>query len=312
MPAGRASEMQWEHHGRRPEMEEDIMNERPSWKGKEALVADDRVTVFYDGIFAEPQLNHPEGIAIDDEGYIWCGGEAGEIFRIDPDGRRMELAASTGGFTLGVALDHQGNLYSCDLKLSAVFKLNTKTGELRRFADGDGRGGKLRIPNAPVVDAVNGFLYVSDSFDAGQAGPGIWRFDLETGRGGLWYGLPLRFANGLALSDSGDGLFVAETFAYRVSRIPIEKDGAPGVKEEVTDVPALPDGITLDPQGRIYVSCYEPSLLYRYSDRAGLELLYYDAIAHTLCHPTNCAFRGRDLFVSNLGRWHITKIADVL
>ena len=78
------------------------------------------------------------------------------------------------------------------------------------------------------------------------------------------------------------------------------------------EVPALPDGITLDAQGRIYISCYEPSLLYHFSDRAGLELLYHDVIAHTLWHPTNCAFRDRDLFVSDLGRWHITRIADVL
>ncbi len=288
------------------------MNERSGVGGQGAVVAEDQVSVFFDGTFSEPRLNHPEGIAIDHEGCIWCGGEAGEIFRIDPDGRHMEQVASTGGFTLGVALDHQGNLYTCDLKLSAVFKLNTKTGELRRFADGGGRGGKIRIPNFPVVDAVNGFLYVSDSFDAGRAGPGVWRFDLETGRGGLWYELPLRFANGLAMSDSGDELLVAETFDYCVSRIRIKKDGTPGVKEKVTDVPALPDGIALDAMGRIYIACYEPSLLYRFSAQAGLELLYHDVIAHTLCHPTNCAFRGKDLFVSNLGRWHITKIADVL
>ncbi len=155
------------------------MCECPSWRGKQAVISDDRVSVYFDGIFSEPRLNHPEGIAIDQDGYIWCGGEAGEIFRIDPDGRSMEQVASTGGFTLGVALDHQGNLYSCDLKLSTVFKLNMKTGELRKFADGDGWGGKIRIPNTPVADVVNGFLYVSDSFCAEQAGPGIWRFDYK-------------------------------------------------------------------------------------------------------------------------------------
>lgn len=289
----------------------DDMDGRSSWREKESVIAAEQVSVFFDGTFSEPRLNHPEGIAVDHEGYIWCGGESGEIYRIDPDGRHIEMIASTGGFTLGVALDHQGNLYSCDLRWSAIFKLNTRTGELRRFADGDGRGGMIRIPNAPVVDGENGFLYVSDSFDAGRAGPGIWRFDLETGRGGLWYDLPLRFANGLAMSAGGDGLFVAETFAYCVSRIPIQQDGSPGVKEKWIDVPALPDGITLDAQGRIYISCYEPSLLYRFSDRAGLELLYHDVIAHTLCHPTNCAFRDNDLFVANLGRWHITRMADV-
>jgi gluconolactonase len=32
-----------------------------------------------------------------------------------------------------------------------------------------------------------------------------------------------------------------------------------------------------------------------------------DPEAHMLCHPTNGAFRGRDFFTSNLGRWHITR-----
>jgi hypothetical protein len=51
-------------------------------------------------------------------------------------------------------------------------------------------------------------------------------------------------------------------------------------------------------------------LLYRWCDDQGLELLYYDEEAHMLCHPTNCAFRGNDLFTANLGRWHITRIRD--
>ena len=37
------------------------------------------------------------------------------------------------------------------------------------------------------------------------------------------------------------------------------------------------------------------------------KLLIDDPEAHMLCHPTNCAFRGQDLFSSNLGRWHITR-----
>jgi hypothetical protein len=27
-----------------------------------------------------------------------------------------------------------------------------------------------------------------------------------------------------------------------------------------------------------------------------------------LCHPTNCAFRGTELFMANLGRWHLTRV----
>ena len=162
----------------------------PDWMKKNAVIPLDRTTVFFDGIFTIPQLNHPEGIAIDTQGNIWCGGERGEVFRIDRDGCFIGQVATTGGFSLGIAFDGQGNLFVCDIKNSAIFRLNIKTGYLCRFADGDGKCKRMHIPNVPVVDVGNGFLYVSDSFHMHQSGPGIWRFDLQTGRGYLWYDLP--------------------------------------------------------------------------------------------------------------------------
>jgi streptogramin lyase len=46
--------------------------------------------VFFDGIFAEPRLSHPEGVAVGPDGWIWCGSENGEILRIAPDGSHAE------------------------------------------------------------------------------------------------------------------------------------------------------------------------------------------------------------------------------
>ncbi len=54
--------------------------------------------VFYDGLLTEPRLDHPEGLAVHRDGSIWCGGERGQIYRIEPDGSSMEQVASTGGF----------------------------------------------------------------------------------------------------------------------------------------------------------------------------------------------------------------------
>ena len=35
--------------------------------------------VFYDGLFTEPMLDHPEGLAVHRDGSVWCGGERGQI-----------------------------------------------------------------------------------------------------------------------------------------------------------------------------------------------------------------------------------------
>jgi gluconolactonase len=162
----------------------------------------DSAEVFFDGIFSEPRLRHPQGIAIDESGDIWCGGETGEIYRISADGSGIETVASTGGFILGLAFDDDQNLYACDMRHSAVFRLDTRTGRLAHFANGGG-GDEMRIPNFPVIDGSRNCLYVSDNYDPEEKGPGVWRFDLENGEGGLWYNRAMTFANGMALSRQG-------------------------------------------------------------------------------------------------------------
>ena len=125
----------------------------------------------------------------------------------------------------------------------------------------------------------------------------------------MWYDKPLNFANGMALSPDRRTLYVIETFARRVVRIPIADDGSAGsAKIFVEGIERLPDGLAFDADGNLYIACYEPSRLFRATPDGELELLFDDPEAHLLCHPTNCAFRGTDLFTSNLGRWHITRI----
>lgn len=261
--------------------------------------------VFFDGTFSAPKLSHPEGVAIGPDGWVWTGNQDGDILRIAPDGSRMERVASTGGFALGLAFDGARALFVCDLRHAAVFRLDLKTRELRRFtAPG------ILIPNYPLVDTARGRLLVSDSHASGTPGPGIWSYDLETSAGGLWYDAALNFANGLAMRDGEDAVYVCETFTPEVTRIPIKADGSAGQPEPfASDLPGLPDGIAFDSAGNLVVGCYEPSRLLRIPPEGGpAEVLIEDVTAHVFCHPTNIAFDGEALFTANLGRWHITRV----
>ena len=266
------------------------------------VLAIERARVFFDGIFSEPKLSHPEGVAIGPDGWIWVGNENGDICRIPPDGSSIERVASTNGFLLGLAFDGTRALYACDLRHAAVFRLDLATRDLARLkAEG------LRIPNYPVVDVRHRRLLVSDSMGFGETGPGLWAFPLDGGFGQLWDDRPLTFANGLALQ--GDRLFVAETFAKRVTEVSIGPDGQPGPRRVLAEnFPGLPDGLALDSQGNLIVSLYEPSRLLRISPAGEVRVLIEDVTAHTLCHPTNIAFTGERLYAANLGRWHVTEI----
>jgi sugar lactone lactonase YvrE len=268
----------------------------------------DECQIFHDGTVTEPRLLHPEGVAVDQHGDIWCGGELGQIYRISGNGASLEVMASTGGFILGIAFDHRGLLYACDLKHKCIFRFDPQSGTLITFASGNEHQ-TMKVPNWPVVDAGRNVLYVSDSYNSLEPGPGIWRFDLDTGEGELWYDKPLSFANGMALTEDGKSILVAETFGHRLSRIPVHPDGTAGEKETVVELgDVLPDGLAVDAQGNVYIACYEPSQILRLRHSGDLETFVSDPTAHTLCHPTNCAFRDDQLFIANLGRWHITTI----
>ncbi len=268
----------------------------------------DACRIFYDGTVTEPRLLHPESVAVDSDGNVWCGGELGQIYRISSDGSVLEERASTGGFTLGIAFDARGRLYTCDLKFRSVFRYDPATGDLAEFANLGARGAAAP-PNWAVVDARRNALYVSESFGSGEPGPGIWRFDLDTGDGGLWYDRPLAFANGMALTAGADALYVAETFGRRILRLPIAADGGSGKAETVLQLEgALPDGLALDREGTLYIACYEPSQILRLRPGGEVEVFVADSEAHILCHPTSCAFRGSTLFIANLGRWHVSAV----
>ena len=115
----------------------------------------------------------------------------------------------------------------------------------------------------------------------------------------------------MALAPDGDAILVCETFAKRITRVPIHADGSAGkAGTYAADLPGLPDGIAFDDAGALYVGCYEPSRLLRIPPGGGpVEIYIEDATAHLFAHPTNLAFDGPTLYAANLGRWHITRIA---
>jgi len=259
--------------------------------------------VFFDGIFSAPRVAHPEGVAVHADGSIWCGNELGELLRIAADGSRVERMGTTGGFALGIAFDSRGNCFICDLRHAAVFRYDAATGRVEKFASSG-----ILVPNYPVVDESRGVIYVSDSRGNNNIGPGVFRYDLKTGQGGVWSSSPMDFANGMAMAPDGQGLYVVESDRAQVSYVPINGDGSAGAPRLVVGgVNNVPDGLAFAPDGTLYISCYEPSRIYRLKPGGALATLIEDPAATTIAHPTNIALKGNKMYTANLGRWHITE-----
>ncbi|TPI59248.1 gluconolaconase [Mesorhizobium sp. B3-1-7] len=259
--------------------------------------------VFFDGIFTNPRVAHPEGVAVHRDGSIWCGTETGDLLRLAADGGSVERMGGTDGFLLGIAFDRAGNCFACDLRHAAIFRWDSVTGRMERFASSG-----IRVPNYPIVDEARGWLFVSDSVGQDNRS-GIFRYDLRTGEGGLWCREAMSFANGMAMAPDANGLYVVESDAPCISYVPILTDGTAGRRQVVVeDVRNVPDGLAFASDGSLLISCYEPSRIYRWRKDSGLEVLIEDPSATTLAHPTNIAFKGDKLYTANLGRWHITEI----
>jgi gluconolactonase len=243
-------------------------------------------------------LDHPEGVAYDPRsGYLWAGGEDGQLYRVDLEERRAEEVARAPGFVLGLAVDARGRLAICcsgDRSLCAL-----EDGTVRRVVDSG-----LVSPNYPAF-APDGTLFFSDSGTWSLGDGRVWRVDPDGTAEVFSTALP-HFPNGCAVSADGRWLWMVESYEPTVSRFDLRT----GEAETVTRIDGtVPDGLAFTSEGGLLVSCYRPDRIYHLDARGGLEVVADDPQGTLLSAPTNVCFVGErlDRVVSaNLGRWHLT------
>ncbi len=260
------------------------------------------VSVLVDG------LDHVEGVAWGLDGYSYAGGEAGQIYRVDIEQGTATQIADTSGFILGLALDANHNIYACDTGNRAVMKI-TSDGGVSKYATG-APDEPFYTPNYPAFDA-DGNLYVCDSGDWKSDNGKIFKVK-PGGETEVWTRTLCEFPNGLCVGPNGGSLFVAMSLnPPRVAEIHIAPDGSAGDIRTVVELPgAVPDGVAFDTDGNLYIACYRPDRIYRFSSAGQLEVLADDFEGTIIAAPTNIAFCGADrdiLLSANLGRWHITR-----
>lgn len=261
----------------------------------------DRIETFAAG------LDHPEGIAVTPDGVVYVGGEAGQIYRIEPDDSFTEVA-NTGGFILGIAADAAGRIYAIDNVHKCVWRVVPETGRYDVYAVGLAER-PFNVPNWGAFDA-EGNLYLTDSGGWGEANGFVWRIR-PGGRSAVWSESAVDFPNGCAVAPDGRCLFYVESLPGRICRIDIAADGTAGERTVLCELGlAVPDGVAIADDGALVVACYRPDIIYRWHGEDGLSVIASDPRGTVLAAPTNVVFAGDDrslLVVPNLGRWHLSR-----
>lgn len=250
-------------------------------------------------------LDHPESCAFDRDGNLWAGGEAGQIYRIDPSGKPEEIT-NVGGFCCGIALAPDDSAVFVCVSSVGVVRV-AKNGSHEAFAS-NVNGSTIISPNHLLFDRA-GRLYVTDSGNWMKRNGRLLRFDAE-GEGEV-LATPLGYANGVALSSDEKSLFVVESDTDSVLRFDLDEVGSAGPAESYAKgVGRFPDGMALDANGNLYVCCYASDEIWRVDRERRLTLVAHDRWGILLGRPTNLAFGGPnfdEIFVANLGRTTITR-----
>jgi gluconolactonase len=250
-------------------------------------------------------LDHPECVAFGPSGRLYAGGEAGQVYQIDPDGGTCEVIASTGGFVLGIAVDADENLYVCDMKKHNLVRVNsdrTVTTILDRV-----EGDPLLSPNFCVFHP-DGDLFLTDSGDYWHSNGRLIRVHPD-GTSDSLLGGRLNFPNGLALSADAKTLYMIESTSAKISRMTFEGDGLHNEPETYVQLPgSVPDGMAFDLFNNLYRGCYAPDIIFRVDSERNVTTLIEDRTGEVLSRPSNVAFRPEkptELYFANVGGWHI-------
>lgn len=205
----------------------------------------------------------PEDVVIDQDGSVYTGVGDGRVLRIDPTGK-VTTVADTGGRPLGVEL-MDGRLVIADAH-RGLLRVDPSNGAVETLVEEVG-GKRMRLCDNAAV-AEDGTIYFSDS--SLRFGLDNWQADLleHSGTGRLLARTPngsievladgLQFANGVALASDGSFVAVAETGAYRITRVWLTGPKAGQRDVLIDNLPGFPDNVSTGADGRLWIALASP------------------------------------------------------
>ena len=251
-------------------------------------------------------VDHSEGLTVTPDGTLYCGGEAGQIYRVVDD-KPVEVA-NVNGFLLGLSSDAENRVYAIDNANKCVWRYDPKSNKAEKWLEGP-KENPFHVPNHGAF-GPDGSYYLTDSGEWEERSGKVWvKRPNEAVR--VFSNEAKNFPNGNAVSKDGKKLYVIESVPSAISEIEILPNGEAGPKKVLVELDWLvPDGIRVAADGSLIVSFYSPNLVARWSQEKGLEPLANDPQGVFLAAPTNLEFIGANLetiVLASLARWQLSR-----
>lgn len=257
-------------------------------------------------------LNRPECVVCTARGRVYAADWRGGIGIVEPDGSTRFLVARDPGFELkpnGIALMPGGSFLIAHLgaETGGVFRLD-RDGALSpflteldgrplpptNFAHHDSLGRTWITVSTRLVpralgyrrDVADGFVILKDAHGARIVADG------------------LGYTNECLVDPSGEWLYVNETFARKLSRFRIARDGSLSGKEVVFAFGSgvFPDGLTFDAEGGVWITSVVSNRVLRLDRHGRLDMILEDSEAGHLAWVEEAFLAGK------LGRPHLDTV----
>ena len=180
----------------------------------------------------------------------------------------------------------------------SVVKIDLDSGKISTIASG------FKLPNGIVVDR-NGNLFVTDLI-AGTVSKVTLAGSVSLfASGPLLAPAPIPGAgltlgtNDLTFDKKQSALYVTNVGQGTIVKITIGKDGNAGAITKFATVPT-PDGIAFDKTGKLFVTSPFTNSVWSINKDGSAHKLSINTTHESLNNPSNLAFHGRQLYITNL------------
>ena len=196
-----------------------------------------------------------EGPSFDRQGRLYVVDVAfGRVFRISPDGNKVELITEYDGEPNGLKIHQDGRIFIADYR-HGIMTLNPESGAVTPFLVESAKSKFIGVND--LVFSSTGDLYFTDQGLTGWQDPTgcVYRYSLHGKLECLLDTVPS--PNGLVLNAQEDEIYLNVTRANAVWRVPLLPEG--GIMKVGTFIQLSgglggPDGLAMDEAGNLVVA----------------------------------------------------------